>query len=51
MMAVRFLRDGAKLYLVREFATMRDGSIIVKLSDRDGCTLWADASELEVFTA
>lgn len=47
-MAVKFI-DGVKLYLVREFAMMRDGQVIVKLADREGNTFWTDTDCLEVF--
>ena len=48
-MAVKFFND-TKLYVVREFAVMRDGRKICKLSDIDGFVFWSDINELEVFT-
>ena len=33
---------------LREFATMRDGTIVVKVSDKMGHTFWVDLSGLEV---
>ena len=47
-MAVKFI-DGNKLFIVREYATMRDGQTIVKISDRAGKCIWASADCLEVF--
>ena len=47
-MAVKFV-DGVKLYIVREYAIMRDGTILCKISDRDGNCIWVSADCLEVF--
>ena len=48
-MAVKFIDGSNKLFIVREFATMRDGQIIIKISDRDGQCIWVSADCLEVF--
>ena len=47
-MTVKFI-DGTKLYVVREFGVMRDGTNICKISDRDGKCIWVSADCLEVF--
>lgn len=47
-MGVKFI-DGTKLYVVREYAVMRDGRMMCKLSDKDGFVFWADIEALEVF--
>ena len=47
-MAVKFV-DGVMLYVVRDFATMRDGNTICKISDREGNSIWVSADCLEVF--
>lgn len=47
-MAVKFI-DGNKLFIVREYATMRDGQTLVKISDRDGKCIWVSVDCLEVF--
>lgn len=49
MMAVKLI-DGTKLYVVREYATMRDGSTVCKIADRDGKCMWVSAECLEVFS-
>ena len=33
---------------LREFATMRDGTIVVKVADKMGNTFWVDLNGLEV---
>ena len=48
MAAVKFI-DGVKLYIVREFAVMRDGTMVVKIMDREGNCVWTDTVGLEVF--
>ena len=48
MAAVKF-KDGVKLFVVREFAVMRDGTSVVKIMDREGNCIWTDAASLEVF--
>ena len=47
-MAVRFI-DGVKLFVVREYAVMRDGTLMVKISDKEGKCIWTEAESLEVF--
>ncbi len=47
-MAVKFI-DGSKLYIVREYAVMRDGTTLCKIADRDGNCIWISADCLEVF--
>ena len=49
MMAVKFIDGSNKLFIVREFAMMRDGQILVKISDREGSCIWVSADCLEVF--
>ena len=34
--------------VLREFATMRDGTVVVKVSDKLGDTFWMDLKGLEV---
>ena len=51
MMAVRFTDGSSKLFVVREYAMMRDGQILVKISDREGSCIWVSADCLEVFEA
>lgn len=48
-MAVKFIYGSSKLFTVREFATMRDGQTLIKISDRDGKCIWVSADCLEVF--
>ena len=48
-MAVKFIDGTNKLFIVREYATMRDGQTLVKISDRDGKCIWVSAECLEVF--
>lgn len=48
-MAVKFIDGNNKLFIVREFATMRDGQMLIKISDRDGKCIWVSADCLEVF--
>ena len=48
-MAVKFINGSNKLFIVREFATMRDGQTLVKISDREGNCIWVSADCLEVF--
>ena len=40
--------NGTGNLTVREFATMRDGSTLVKVSDPQGRVIWVDAESLEV---
>jgi hypothetical protein len=40
--------DGSGNLTVREFATMRDGSTLVKVSNPQGQLIWVDAERLEV---
>ena len=47
MRAVKLL-SGVKLYVIREYAVMRDGATVCKIADREGRCTWVDASELEV---
>ena len=47
-MAVKFI-DGIKLYVIREFAVMRDGSKICKIADSKGHCIWVSMECLEVF--
>ena len=42
------MENGSKELTVREYAVLRDGSIVVKVSDMVGVTKWVDAKELEV---
>lgn len=37
-----------KAYVIREFATMRDGAIICKVMDKEGNTNWIDINDLEL---
>lgn len=48
-MAVKFIDGSSKLFIVREYATMRDGQTLVKISDREGKCIWVSADCLEVF--
>ena len=47
-MAVKFI-NGVRLFTVREYAIMRDGTMVVKIMDREGNCIWTDAAALEVF--
>ena len=47
-MGVKFI-DGNKLYSIREYAVMRDGTMIIKIADREGKCIWVSADCLEVF--
>ena len=47
-MAVKFIDGSSKLFIVREYATMRDGQTLVKISDREGKCIWVSADCLEV---
>lgn len=40
--------DGSGNLTIRDFATMRDGSIIIKVSNTQGQLIWVDAESLEV---
>lgn len=40
--------DGSGNLTIREFSTMRDGSILIKVSNQSGGTIWVDAEALEV---
>lgn len=40
--------DGTGNLIIREFGTMRDGSTIIKVSDKSGNCIWVDAEGLEV---
>ena len=40
--------DGSGNLTIREFATMRDGSTLVKVSNPHGQLIWVDAESLEV---
>ena len=40
--------DGSGNLTIREFATMRDGSTLVKVSNPQGQLIWVDAESLEV---
>ena len=40
--------DGSGHLTIREFATMRDGSTLVKVSNPQGQLIWVDAESLEV---
>ena len=42
------MTEGARELKIREFAMLRDGSIIIKVSDLAGKIRWVDAKELEV---
>ena len=48
MMAVKF-KEGIKLFVVREYAVMRDGTMMVKIMDKEGKCIWTEADALEVF--
>ena len=48
-MAVKFIDGSNKLFIVREFAVMRDGSTLCKIADREGKCIWVSADCLEVF--
>lgn len=47
MIRLTFINGNSDLK-IREFATMRDGCILVKVSDKQGKTIWVDADGLEV---
>lgn len=47
MNRLTFINGNANLE-IREFFTMRDGSILIKVSDKHGRTIWVDAEGLEV---
>ena len=47
-MAVKF-KDGIKLFVVREYAVMRDGTMMIKIMDKEGKCMWTEAEYLEVF--
>lgn len=40
--------DGSGNLTIREFATMRDGRILIKVSNNQGQLIWVDAESLEV---
>ena len=40
--------DGSGNLTVREYAIMRDGSTLIKVSDPQGKVIWVDAEALEV---
>ena len=40
--------DGSGNLTIREYATMRDGSTLIKVSDPQGRLIWVDAEALEV---
>ena len=40
--------DGSGNLTIREFATMRDGSTLVKVSNSQGQLIWVNAESLEV---
>lgn len=40
--------DGTGNLTVREYAVMRDGSTLIKVSDPQGKVIWVDAEALEV---
>lgn len=40
--------DGSGNLTIREFSTMRDGSILIKVSDKSGNCVWVDSESLEV---
>lgn len=40
--------DGSGNLTIRDFATMRDGSTIIKVSNTQGQLIWVDAKSLEV---
>lgn len=40
--------DGSGNLTVREYAVMRDGSTLIKVSDPQGRVIWVDAEALEV---
>lgn len=40
--------DGSGNLTIRDFATMRDGSTIIKVSNTQGQLIWVDAESLEV---
>lgn len=40
--------DGSGNLTVREYAVMRDGSTLIKVSDPQGKVIWVDAESLEV---
>lgn len=40
--------DGSGNLTVREFATMRDGSTLIRVSDPQGHVIWVDVESLEV---
>ena len=40
--------DGSGNLTVREYAVMRDGSTLIKVSDPQGKVIWVDAENLEV---
>lgn len=40
--------DGSGNLTIREYAVMRDGSTLIKVSDPQGRVIWVDAEVLEV---
>lgn len=40
--------DGSGNLTIREYAIMRDGSTLIKVSDPQGKVIWVDAESLEV---
>ena len=40
--------DGSGNLTIREYAVMRDGSTLIKVSDPQGKVIWVDAESLEV---
>lgn len=40
--------DGSGNLTIREYATMRDGSTLIRVSDPQGNVIWVDAESLEV---
>ena len=41
-------KDGSGDLTIREFATMRDGSIMIRVTNKMGDNIWVDAAGLEV---
>lgn len=41
-------REGTRELKIREYAVLRDGTMVIKVADAAGVTKWVDAKELEV---
>ena len=42
------MNEGSRELTIREYAVMRDGTMVIKISDPTGDIKWVDAKDLEV---